>query len=308
MNLSLVKTAVTSKVGRQILVSKSHSPAILFGFGVVGVVATTVLACRATLKLDEVLQDLEKDLSIADGLDSSLPSYTKEDHKHDTRVLKVRAAASVCKLYAPPVALGIVSIAALSGSHVILSRRNVALSAAYSAVMEGFKDYRKRVTDELGEEKDREFMYGVQEREVVEEGKNGPKVSTIKSFGSPSQYARIWDRDTSSLWEPRPESNFFLLKSQQNYMNQRLQAVGHVTLNEVHDALGLERTAQGMIVGWVKNNGDEDNYIDFGVFRGNDQSAFSEFMQGKAGALLLDFNVHGNIYDIIRKDGRRGGK
>ena len=308
MNLSLIKTAVTSKVGRQILVSKSHSPAILFGAGVVGVVATTVLACRATLKLEEVLEDAEKDKSIADGLLQSHSTYTAKDYAHDVRILKMRTAGQVCKLYAPPVALGIVSIAALSGSHVILSRRNVALSAAYSAAMEGFRDYRQRVTDELGEEKDREFMFGVKEREIVEEGKNGPKVSTVKSFGKPSQYARIWDRDTSSLWEPRPESNFFLLKSQQNYMNQKLQAVGHVTLNEVHDALGLDRTAQGMVCGWVKDNGDEDNHIDFGIFRGNDQTAFNEFMQGKAGALLLDFNVHGNIYELIRKDGRRGGK
>lgn len=308
MNLSLIKTAVTSKVGRQILVSKSHSPAILFGAGVVGVVATTVLACRATLKLEEVLEEAEKEKSVADGLLQSHPNYTAKDYSHDVRILKIRAAGEVCKLYAPPVALGIVSIAALSGSHIILSRRNAALSAAYSAVFEGFKEYRKRVVDELGEDKDREFRFGVKEREIVEEGKNGPKVSNIKSFGAPSQYARVWDRDTSTLWEPRPESNFFLLKSQQNYMNQRLQAVGHVTLNEVFDAIGLERTAYGMIVGWVKDNGDEDNYIDFGVFRGNDENAFSEFMQGKAGALLLDFNVHGNIYDIIRKDGRRGGK
>lgn len=299
MKLSLIKTAVTSKVGRQILLSQKHSPAILFGAGVVGVVATTVLACRATLKLDDVLEEHEKDQKIANDLLEGNSRYNQKDHDHDTRVLRVRMVGSVCKLYAPPVAIGIVSIAALTGGHVILSRRNVALTAAHAAVLEGFNKYRKRVVDELGEDKDREFRFGVAEREIVEETKQGPKVSVVKHAKETSDYARLFSRETSNAWDARPEVNFFFLQSQERYANLRLKARGHLTLNEVYDALGLDQTPAGLVVGWVMGKEGFDEYVDFGIFRGGNEQQFHNFMTGREGAIWLDFNVGGSIYDKI---------
>lgn len=293
MNLSVVKDAVTSKVGRQILVGQKHSPTILFVGGVVGVVATTVLACRATLKLEEILDEAQEAHEKAQTLEHV--RYSEKDRRRDHAYIYVRTAAKVAKLYAPAIGVGVVSVGALTGSHVIISRRNVALTAAYSALEKGFEQYRKRVIDDVGEEKDREYRYGLETREVLEETAKGPRIKNIKMPKDASIYARFFD-ETSTLWSKDPMYNQFFLQCQQNYANDKLRARGHVFLNEVYDSLGLERSPEGAVVGWLKGNGD--GFIDFGIFEGDSWSA-TRFVNGEERSIFLDFNVDGTIWDKI---------
>jgi hypothetical protein len=86
------------------------------------------------------------------------------------------------------------------------------------------------------------------------------------------------------------------LQCQQNYFNQQLKARGHVFLNEIYDAIGLERSKAGTIVGWV-TDGNGDGYIDFGMF----EDASRRFINGIEPSILLDFNVDGVIYDLIER-------
>lgn len=294
--MKLIPNSVSAKVGRQILLTQKHSPTILFAGGVVGVVAATVLACRATLKLDEVLQETQNGLEIANTLERKY--YSETDRKKDIAYIYVRSAVGVVKLYGPAVVVGSLSIAALTGSHNILSKRNAALTAAYAALEKGFADYRRRVVAELGEDKDREFRYSKEERDIVTETDKGPKVDTeIRcAADGASIYARFFDQLLPS-WSPTPEYNRFFLQCQQNYMNDMLRARGHVFLNEVYDCLGLERTKAGSVVGWVISK-EGDNVVDFGIFNGNDP-LIRDFVNGREGAILLDFNVDGVIYDKI---------
>lgn len=298
MNLQAAKTAVTSKVGRQILIGKKHSPTILFAGGVVGVVTTTVLACKATLKLEEVLDETrEVQQKIREA---NLDGYSEEDRKKDMTLSTVQGAVKVAKLYAPAAAVGVVSIAALTGSHVVMNRRNTALMAAYSALDRGFNQYRQRVRDELGDEKDRDFRYGSGETKKVEfvddEGKKHKFDAVDISHETPSMYARFFD-ETSREWNRTLEYNRIFLNCQQNYANDLLQARGHVFLNEVYDRLGFERTKAGAVVGWVKD-GDGDGFIDFGIFDG-DSPRKRMFVNGDERSILLDFNVDGVIYDKL---------
>lgn len=76
-------------------------------------------------------------------------------------------------------------------------------------------------------------------------------------------------------------------------LNQRLALKGHVFLNEVYDKLGIERTPEGQIVGWVYDKGS--GYIDFGL----DSPESDTFMSGKERSVWLDFNVDGPILDLI---------
>lgn len=297
MNFKTISSAVTNKIGRPLLITKKNSPALLFGAGVVGVVATVVLASRATLKLEEVLEETEKNLETARELQH--PEYSEQDRQKDLVLVYTRAAIKVGKLYAPAVAIGAVSIAALTGSHVILNRRNVALTAAYAAVERGFREYRQRVADEYGEDTDRKFRYGSMTREIVEETEDGPVVTVVVNENGNSIYARFFDEHSTS-WQKTPSYNQMFLRSQQNYANDLLKARGHVFLNEVYDMLGLSRSKEGAIVGWVINDDGGDNYIDFGVFKGNgsDYEAI-RFINGDERSILLDFNVDGVIYDKI---------
>jgi hypothetical protein len=296
MDLQHLKNAVTSKVGRQILLSKKHSPTILFAGGVVGVVGATVMACRATLKLEEVLDEVEEKRKSVNELMHK--DYSDVDRINDHRIITVQAAASVAKLYAPAVAVGVVSIAALTGSHVVLSKRNAAVMAAYSALDKGFNEYRARVRDELGDEKDQEFRHGTKTVEETVESDDGKKTIKKKVVvpDVPSVYARFFDEGSKS-WSRQPEYNQLFLNCQQNYANDLLRARGHVFLNEVYDMLGLERTKAGAVVGWILN-GDGDNFVDFGIYDGKNERTRA-FVNGDERSILLDFNVDGVIYDLI---------
>lgn len=295
MNLKAAKNAITSRFGRQILKGRKHAPVILFVAGAVGVVGATVLACRATLKMEEVLDEIQIDLDKARALEH--PNYSDTDRQKDLALIYLKGTGRIFTMYAPALGLGVLSILALTGSHVILTKRNAAVVAAYAALDKGFREYRNRVMDELGADKDREFRYGVIEREIVEETEEGPVVKRVKQIGpgGSSIYARFFD-EHAIAWNKDPFYNQMFIQCQQNYANDLLQARGHVLLNDVYDMLKFPRTKEGCVVGWVKDDGD--GYIDFGVFHG-DRASGMRFVQGNERSIHLDFNVDGMIYDKI---------
>jgi hypothetical protein len=283
MDLTVMKNAVTSRVARQVLLGQKHSPALLFGLGVAGVIGTTVLACKATLKLEETLDKHDVHLAQAE---------TKQEQAY----VLGNTTGKVIKLYAPAVGLGVISVAALTGSHVILTRRNTALTAAYVAVDRAFREYRERVIDEVGADKERDIRYKVGELEIHDTQKGEVrKIRTVK--GDLSQYARVFDDVSSKEWNRDPETNLFFIKCQQNHLNDKLQAKGHVLLNDAYDALGLSRTSAGCVVGWVKGNGDD--FIDFGLFRRDNMDEMHSFMIGENRAIWLDINVDGLVYQLL---------
>lgn len=294
--MKLIPETVTRAVGNKILQTKINSPHILFAAGVAGVVGSTVLACRATLRLEETLDSVKTDvdavktkIDAASNADEVLP-HVETEFRKELSVVYTKAAIDVGRLYGPSLALGAVSIAALTGSHIQLHRRNTALTATLAVVSKAYEEYRARIQAELGVERERELYLNASPVERVnEEGKKETVRLTTPDKISP--YARFFD-DTSPNWCKEPELNRIFLQCQQNYANHLLKARGHVFLNEVYDALGLERTHAGQVVGWVLN-GDGDNYVDFGMYDpGN-----SRFINQHEHTVLLDFNVDGVVYD-----------
>jgi len=273
---------------------------MLFVAGVAGVIGAAVLASRATLKLEDALEEIEDNTGNMKALNGKSPEiYPDNDYRRDLTILYIRTGLKIGKLYAPAIGVGILSIAALTGSHVILTRRNVALTAAYAALDKGFREYRRRVVDEFGEEKDRTFRYGdACHTDLSEDTPNGTKIQKVCVLGDKksSIYARFFD-ETSSSWNRLPNYNQLFIRCQQNYANDLLTTRGHLFLNEVYDMLGLERSKAGAVVGWVFN-GDGDGFVDFGVFAG-DVYKGQEFVNGNERSILLDFNVDGVIYDKI---------
>lgn len=297
MNLQLLKNAVTSKVVRKALVVKKNSPVIMFVGGTVGMVGTAVLASRATLKLEVVIEDMEKK--------RILITQDKASYKlamNDIHVLKIQTLVKIGKLYAPAICLGVLSIGALTGAHVTLTKRNTAIMAAYATLDRGYKEYRQRVRDEYGDEAERKIRYNGQTGNYVVEGEDGKKVKTPVSRsrleGPYSEYARLWSEDTTNSYNAFPEYNLAFLTSKQNWLNDRLRARGHVFLNEAYDELGLERSKAGAVVGWLLDGGNSDNYIDFGIFTTTGEGVLN-FITGIDGGIWLDFNVDGVIYDKI---------
>lgn len=299
MKIKNVKNSVTTAIGRKGLQLSKNSPHLMFGAGVVGVVGTVVLASRATLQVEEVLADTQDLVAKVNMVAADHPDkYTSNNRTRDLTIIYSRSAGKLVKLYGPAIVLGVASIGLLTGAHVTLTKRNTAVMAAYATVDKAFKEYRQRVRDEYGDDKDRELFHGVVEREVYTERENGePVIEKKRSPAGHSQYARFFDANTNKNAHHHPEYNTLFLQSQQNYFNNILETRGHVFLNEVYAALGLEHTKAGAVVGWIKGEGD--GAIDFGIWSDDRMVQMHDFLTGHESAILLDFNVDGVIYDKI---------
>lgn len=304
--MKFIPKVVSVKFGRQLLHLQKSSPQVMFVGGVAAGLGATVLACRSTLKLSDVLLEAEElkfkaeQLHAAGGATDPVIEYTDKKYAKDLTVIKVKTILNVTKLYAPAAGLAMISVALLTGSHITLNRRNASLSAAYAATDQAFNQYRDRVREQLGEEADRDLRYGTREDKETVEGDDGKKkVVKITRVGDaqPSQYARFFD-ELCPDFKRNPEYNMIFLKAQQNYANDMLQARGHVFLNEVYDALGLPRSGAGAAVGWVHGKGGDD-YVDFGIFDDKTNDRVRDFVNGREDAILLDFNVDGVIWNQI---------
>lgn len=318
MSIKTLANRVTGKVGRQMLVAQKHSPVMLFGAGIVGVTATAVLACRATLKLSAVLDEAEQ---LVEGVDEQGKTPFGEDTEgfqetvNKAKIsIKLQTAITIAKLYAPAVAIGIISVGALTGSHVILSRRNAAVTMAYGIMHKSFDEYRGRVIKDQGTEKDLEYRFGTVEREIVEEGPNGPEVKVIKGLDQDAvkkaeeqSYSRVFDR-TNPNYSTLQHQNQYFIQMVQNHARDALEVQGYIFLCDVYDMLGIKRTAASMVVGWVKQprfhrvTGEQlnDCYVDFGTWEEGMYKG-KQWVNGDPKAFMLDFNVDGMVLDILDK-------
>lgn len=294
--MKFVPEVIGRTVARNSLQLQKASPGLLLGVGVVGMVGSTVLACRATLKVDKVLDEAKEKLDTVHTLKHF--DYSEKDRSRDITLIYFQSGVKIARLYAPAIVVGAASIYCLRTSHGILTKRNAALTAAYAALEKGFDQYRSRVVEKYGEEEDRNLRYGTRQVEVENPETGKKELVTRVGSDDPSVYARFFD-PISPSWSREPEYNLIFLKCQQNYANDLLRSRGHVFLNEVYDMLGLPRSKAGAVVGWLLSpNGETDNFVNFGVFDGREQVA-RDFVNGLEGAILLDFNVDGVIYDKL---------
>lgn len=311
MNKTEIISNMTRTFNRTGLKIKKYSPEILLTAGTVGVVVSGVMACKATLKVNEILDESKQQIDTIHSVAADpnmAEKYTAEDSKKDLAIVYTQTAVKMIKLYGPSVGLGVVSLGCMIGSNRILSKRNVALAAAYTAVDKSFKEYRGRVIERFGKQLDKELRYNIKAKEIEEVSKDENGHEVVKKEvvdvieddpNTYSPYSIVFD-DGNEGWDPDPERTKFFLIQQQNWANERLKAKGHLFLNEVYDMLGARRTKAGAQVGWVydEKNVVGDNYVDFGIFDTR-RSKARDFVNGYEKVIVLDFNVDGYILDLI---------
>ena len=308
-NKTEIIATLTRTFNRTGLKIKKHSPEILLVTGTVGVVASTVMACKATLKVEEIVDEAKEKIDTIHQVSADpamAEKYSEDDGKKDLAIVSTQTAVKFINLYGPSVTIGVASLACMMGSNRILNKRNAALAAAYAAVDKSFKEYRGRVIERFGKQMDRELRYNIKAQEIEETtvDANGKETITKKTVdvmdpNSYSQYAIVFD-DSNEGWDPDPERSKYFLIQQQNWANERLKSRGHLFLNEVYDMLGAKRTKAGAQVGWVydEKNCEGDNFVDFGIFDTNSPKA-RDFVNGIEKVIVLDFNVDGYILDMI---------
>lgn len=292
--------ATFNKVGFKL---KKHSPEILMAAGVVGTVVSAVAACKATTKIDSILNETKEQLDkiheYSDNPDMA-DKYDARDAKKDTAIVYAHAGVKLAKLYAPAVGLGVLSLSSIMASHNILKKRNMAVSAAFAAATTEFKEYRNRVVERFGKEVDHQLRYNIRNAEVEEtvtdeKGKEKKVKKTIEAADpNASDYIKYFTK-TNPNWENNPEYIEMFMRAQQNYANDRLKAVGHLTLNEVYEMLGMRATKAGMVVGWIYDldHPSGDNFVEFDVKKVHLMNERGDYDE----AYAVDFNADGNIYD-----------
>ena len=293
-----------SKVGFQL---KKHSPEILVGVGVIGAIGSAVLACRATLKVNDVLDETKTSIdkihvAKEKGVTEAGQEYSEQDSKKDLALVYAQTGIKFAKLYGPSVILGGLSLTSILASHRIMRTRNAALAAAYATVDTAFKGYRGNVIERFGEKVDKELKYNIKPEEIEEtivdekgKEKKVKKVVDVADSTRPmySAYSVIFD-ESNPNWEKDAEYNKGFLIAQQNYWNDVLTVKGRVFLNDVLKSLGFEPTKAGQVVGWKKDG--DDGYIDFGIFDIKNKRA-RDFVNGHERSIILDFNVDGNVWE-----------
>jgi hypothetical protein len=263
---------ITRSINQSILKTKKNSPHIFFGAGIIASITSTVLACRATLKLEDVLEEIEHKFDVIDMVNP--PDAERNPLVWEARFHGVK---ELVKLYGPTVLTEIVAIGLLSGSHVQMSKKNGALMAALVAISKGHENYREKVAEEVGEDKEIEIHHEV----------------SLVDKSEWNAFTRIFD-ETCQSYHKDVELNRQFLHFCQSRANVMLRTKGVVFLNDVYDMLGYERTREGHVYGWVYG-GDGLNEIDFGIF----DATNSRFINGLERAVILNFNVDGPLHDYI---------
>lgn len=284
-----------------------HSPEILMVVGAVGAVTSTVMACKATLKVNDILAAHDATVAtIHDVQEGKVQikageEYTEEDVKKDLTTTYVQTGLKIAKLYAPAVILGTLSIGCMFGSNHILQKRNAALTAAYVTLDKAFADYKGRVTERFGDRVQSELEHGIKAVEVENKIVNEDGTEeTIKSYmdevdGAHSPYDLIFD-EMIDEWQPDAQYNKWHLAQVEDAASRRLRTQGYLFLNDVYRMIGRYNSGamivkpEGQIVGWLydPNNENLHNCVKLGLDK----------MQGDRN-VVLHFNMDGPIIDKI---------
>ena len=286
MNLGIV----TRLAGRAGLVLSKHAPTILTAAGTAGFIGTTILASKATLKVEETVAE-EAALLVKVHEAHEAGKLEDKDALHDKAILYTRMTTKLAKLYAPALILGAASIISLATGHGIMLKRNASLAAAYAAVDQAFKTYKKKVESKFGKEAVLDALIATPQEDLT---KDEMTLEAVTAVDGVSPYGVIFDEDNVN-WSADEDLAKLHLDCQQQYANDILQTRGHIFLNEVYKMLGFPHTPAGAVTGWVKGQGDD--FVDFNIFDGMFEG------EDKNGRTVtkwaLDFNVDGVMYDKI---------
>lgn len=285
--------------------AQKHLPEILMVVGVGLGIASTVTACKATMKAKPIIDDAKDELDIIHKAADDNPEYADAAAKKDITRVYFNTGTQLGRLYAPSVGLGVASLACMIGSNVVLGKRLSAAIAAYAALDNNFRNYRDRVKNALGEDKELEVYHNApklpsgedeQEIEIIADDSDAVEIDGY------SIYARRFDKHNKN-WKNDTGFNLMWLRGVQRYCQNLLETYGFLSLNRVYEELGMKKNAGAQIVGWIYDpdnpNHKGDNVISFGLYDPVTGALVTDAQNTEDNSLILDFNIDGVIIDRI---------
>lgn len=296
-----ITTAFYTGVAR---ISK-HAPTILSVTASAGVIATGYLAWKAGTRFEDVEGrdwDRRKEcLRNADIIpDEDVPKIERKN-----RILFI---LDTIRTVAPAAIVGAATITMIYFSNSISKKRLAAMGAAYATLQTAFDGYKRTMVEALGKESVDKILkpklpnVGKSAEEILSSDNKSDAANVsdavVNSLKALSPYARIIAEESSTCWDPNEDYTSQNLAAVQLWANRRLERKGHLFLNEVFDQLGLSRTREGAVVGWLKN-GEGDGYVSFGEFDASIYRVPSDDYARVDSNFIVDFNVDGVIWDKI---------
>ena len=231
-------------------VISENSPVILTGMAVTGVVTTAILAVKATPKAIDLI-----DKKVEEKYEESKSEEEYEDWVYKntgnlsymsrtTLLTKKEIIGVTWKCYIPAAAVGVVTIACIIGAHGIHSRRNAALASLYSLTESAFKDYKSKVVETIGKNKELKIRDNLDGDEIAKHPVSGSEV--------------IFTGKGETLCYDRKSGRYFKtdidkVRKIQNDLNRDLLSEDFISLNEFYDEVGLPHCDLGDNVGWDIN-------------------------------------------------------
>ena len=211
--------------GTKMMLTK-HSPEILTGLGIAGMVTTTILAVKATPKALILIEDAKHEK----GKDLTFIEKTK----------------TCWKCYLPAAVTGTVSIACLVGASSVNVRRNAALATAYKLSETAFTEYKEKVVETIGEKKEQTIKEEIAKDKIEKHPVNQQNI-IITGKGDTLCYDELFGRYF--------KSDIDKLKKIENDLNRRLLNENYISLNEFYYEVGLEGVKAGDDLGWYIDKG-----------------------------------------------------
>lgn len=295
---------------------RRNSPKILFGLGVTGVVAGTVLACNATTKVPGIIDERNLKLDEVKKNDEGL-----DEQELNRQITKIHmgAALQLVTAYAPAVVAEGAGIACLGLAQGKVTKRYLEMSAAYTGLQTTFTAYRNGVKKRYGEEVDREILFGIYEDkvklvdaegEVKEESK---KVTDVSKFGELSTYSTVLFDERSNFFSTEQAMNLRYISIVVHGANEKLNARGASRrdnmgkvffLNELCDMLDVPRTPLGNVVGW-RYDPNNHNKITYDIFWGKQLDPESTIYgayedDADCARAWIRFNTEGNVLEDLK--------
>lgn len=239
------KKGFTQFINTSKLALKKHSPEILTGVGIAGMITTTILAVKATPKALQLIEAEEKErLCTIAGLDYDGDVCVGEEKLGPIDVVKV-----AWKPYIPAAVTGVMSVACLIGASSANLKRNAALATAYKLTETAFTEYKEKVVETIGEKKEQVVRDKV-DKERIEKNPVSSNSVIITDKGNTLCYDAISGRYF--------KSDIDLMKRALAMINRRMLSNEYVSLNEFYDEIGLDHIPLGNELGWRIDHG----YID----------------------------------------------
>ena len=218
-----------SKFARDVRSSLSrHSPEILMGIGITGMITSTVFAVKATPKALLLMEEKKEELEV----DTLTP---------------VEVIKATWKCYIPAVVTGGVSVACLIGSNSVNAKRNAALATAYKLSETAFAEYRDKVVETIGDKKEKVVKDKISEEKIKENPVSRTEVI-------------ITGKGQTLFFEPLSSryfySNLDLIKRAENKLNKDIITDAFdqgVSVNDFYMEIGLPTTATGDNLGWKRD-------------------------------------------------------